>query len=394
MYGGYTEWDTIPNIATGIFHKLSKNINQSFSGIQKENGPSLAIEQMSQKVVGYCRKFVCDVTRRTLILDEEQERELEQEVQQEREPDRPRRAEAAKPSIDANVTRFLEIGPTAQVCTRLAHLPAAFCNTILEKYLQVQAWGKDIYVSKDFIQTVENQAISSNVDDYLKAPHWIISHTDKEKSKTTLLIISAYEANETIPTFRKGKRMCVLHMFAARRFPDQRNLFSIERLLVTSRRYPRACTAAASTGRNSLLGISRLDQPRNLLTRAANEQNNEIAFGNNIDWLYSELVLFAGSLYFENKTEQDEYARFMGIIPHKRTEEEQRIFDEGKAEGSAAFLKRDVREELDPTWNEHCKFQQNPTNLALNIIKIRHDGCWQKKSHIGQILLKSMKTFE
>ena len=171
------------------------------------------------------------------------------------------------------------------------HLPRALDNTALAQIVQVGAWNPNIRVSRDFNRVVVSYPLSR--DQFLRAPHWIVScvvppnehdgdNEDEQQPHTSLLIISAFEANELMPAFRRGTS-CVrtrLHMFAARLHDTQSTLFHDTLLSLPADHSPP-------------LPYSELLDP--------------------------ELLLFSGSIYFEGREEERAYCRFLGLRPHPRT---------------------------------------------------------------------------
>lgn len=98
-------------------------------------------------------------------------------------------------------------------------------------------------------------------------------------------------------------------------------------------------------------------------------------------------------LYFADEKEQNAYCEFLGLIPRPWTQEQKIAFEDGFIEecGYVPIRKRNYPETISQCVSQ-CKFKDNPTDLAIKLIKAHHQQL-PKDSHVASILNRGIKTF-
>lgn len=252
------------------------------------------------------------------------------------------------PQLDPKVEHFIRNGvANLYESASFIRLPKGFMRTKLKEILQENAWGHNIFVTKDFTMVIKNEA-GTNEDEYIRPVWWIVS-AGGQSSAEKLLIISPYEANAYISIFRQVSTATTLHMFAPR----------------------------LSASQSSLMDIRHLQLPPTT--------NTSIGY-----LLKAEISLFAGSLYFENADEQSAYCEFMGLIPRPRTDKHEEAFENGLIT-VIGFVPKENRH-ISMGIQANCKFDICPDKLAIQIIN-RRTLFLPRESHVSLIITEAKKSF-
>lgn len=182
------------------------------------------------------REKARDVVRYTQFLDEEYEKELEYELEQNREVCRPQTQVPVKPQFNTLLKKFCgQAGGRWKVFKQLeadgtiARLPLALRNTELYPAIknELDAWDENLWVTKDFRLVVQpNPDIKD--DEFLRPVWWIVRvNADNQHDKDTIILISQFETNELISTFRTHpESKATLHMFSAKLSRSQSTLIN------------------------------------------------------------------------------------------------------------------------------------------------------------------------
>lgn len=333
------------------YTKMSRKLNNS----NKQQQPFLS--STLEFVAARLKECIPDTKRFSHILDEEQEKELEYELEEQREVKRPGKAYAVMPESNEVLADFLRHGmKNRKRWSKLLneklvmHLPNALEKTSLwpglSKNRKSEAkWGNVIYATADFVKVVNTQNIKA--DEFLRPVWWIVSvNSSGEDTKSILLLLSPYEVNSFLPIFRENPST-TLRMYSPRLKPDL-NI-------------------------NTMINCKTLQLPFNSETE-------------DIEGLVeSQLSVFAGTIYFENKVQVENYCTFLGIIPSPFNEIYQQAFDKEQISLNG-FVRPQFRSICDHIKNG-CPFKKNPDKLVCEIIERRH-GFLPNNSHVSKIVVE------
>lgn len=345
---------------------LTKLMKQKFSKL-KEMYPLHAdvgswVKSNGDQIVKILEKYIPETERYTQLLDEEQEKELEHELEEQREVHRPGKSTPMVPAINDTLKLLFKYGLNNNTIktfkslknnNEILHLPYGLEKTTMWTIAQKDSWGRKIYVTKDFNSVIIKNQAKDKEDEFLRPVWWIVSinsSVDYHCGSPILLVLSPHECNHFISIFRSSDVNSTLHMYSPRTQMYQ----------------------------SLLINNKKLQMP--LL--------KEVKC---IDYGYlSELTLFAGSIYFDSKEEQDAYSSFLGMIPRPRSTEHQKAFDDQliTSNGFVSPENRHISSELS-NW---CKFNGNPDQLVVKIAETRV-GFLPCESHVSLLVNESKKRF-
>lgn len=318
---------------------------------------------IEQRVTPKLGKMVPGELRYTAALEEQQEKVLENELDENRDVVHPQPRTPLKPCFEPELKNFVEI--SSDRCSafselkktkKIETLPHALKNAEIFSIVEpeLSAWDERIFVTKDFMSVIDLGADDKD-DKYLRPVWWIVHVSadadDKEewlnvhKITDAYVVISPFECKSLLPVFRECK-MSSLHMFCAKLSKQQEKLINNKALILPQ---------------NSNMP----DIPIEILV---------------------QISMFAGSMYFDNENEQNEYCNFMGFIPEPRTPEQERIFDRLKLKTS--FIPIRDREDFPAI---SSRFKENPEKIAIGLIE-RRFGNSRKRSHVESIIFEAKKS--
>jgi hypothetical protein len=143
-------------------------------------------------------------------MAEEQEREVDHEVEQERQVERPLKAQAAPHVIHEDIREFVRTGNLPMSSSHISRLLAPL--GMAEALNSTTEWSPFPLATEDFITTIRGSS-NKSLTDYLRPVNWTLSSGSGKKS--TVVVISPYEANELLPIIRRLKKVR-LHVYAPR----------------------------------------------------------------------------------------------------------------------------------------------------------------------------------
>ena len=290
-----------------------------------------------KKILKKCSDFISNEKRYAQLLEEEQEVELEIEQEEEVEIVRPAILEHVNNELDKYVEKFVMTGRLTNYNQNFLPLPVGLKNSSIFENIQQEAWGKNIYVTKDFIKTVKS--IHSG-DDYLKSPKWLVVSI-YEKSMD-VVILSSFEANLLFSyTKPENDPKTAFFMYLPRIRPKQLQLFS----------------------------CNNFSLPQTII---------------------QQISVFGGSQYFETKEEIDAYLNFLGFCPQPRTEFQQTCFENNKIHPNG-FVPLEFRELVFEGQENLSKFVEDPCRIVCKIVEIRNYGIVSKFGHHLEILLSGRR---
>lgn len=310
------------------------------------------VDNMNRNVVRKkLKELAPDVKRFTHALDEEQEKELEQEVEEQTQIEPPPDAHPADPNFDKRLVELVlnGIGRTfhdMKADGALLSIAASLMNTQMLKFCKNNndGWTHNMFVTKDFQTVVDTQ---SQV--FLRPVSWIAC-IKSPASKDILIMLSSYECNCLLSAFRKSSNS-TLFMYRPRLSSFHSNLLNESKLQLT--------------GMSTTNAIDAKDA--------------------------AQVGVFAGSMYFENEIEQNAYCGFLGLIPKPWTSEVEDASKEGVFDDNCFVYKRKRNHpEIISKCVGQCKFESNPIQMAIALIKFHHQSLL-KKSHVDYILNRGIK---
>lgn len=316
------------------------------------------VEKMKNDVVIKKLKAMSgtDVKRFTHALDEEQEKELEQETEEQRQVERPPDAKPADPKFDKRLEKLILNGGADNLLDDLKNgktllsIAASLANTQMSEYCEnmENAWASHLLVTKDFTMVIDTK--SQVCADFLRPVCWI-ARIDNPGAEDILILISSFECNILMPAFRKSINS-TLFMYRPRLSNLHCNLIHEAGLCVTG-----------------------------MTTTNAIDIQNEVQIG-----------VYSGLMYFANEIEQNAYCTFLGLHPRPWTRDEENAHADGIIDenGFIPNRKRHYPEAISLGAAE-CQFEQNPTDLAIKLIKAHH-RLLPKDSHVASILNRGIKA--
>ena len=261
-------------------------------------------------------------------MAEEQEREVDREVEpgRVRVAERPPKVEPAEHMIHADIREFVETGNLPESPTHIFPLLAPInMAKALDSTIE---WSPTPLASADFM-TVTEDSNGVTLTDFLRPVNWILSSGLGKDS--TVVVISPYEANELLPIIRKSNKVR-LHIYAPRVTFSMRSFSDL-----TFHSIP-----------NSLAGG--WSPPAHVRT---------------------ELNLFAGQLFFDNKLEYERLCVLLALSSaHPGAE---------KAELDGFVL---------PAYRtgKSSPFAKSKIPILKKLIELRQKGKGYHRTHLGQIL--------
>jgi hypothetical protein len=145
-------------------------------------------------------------------MAEEQEREVHREIEIiiPTRSKRPPKVQPAQHIIHAEILEFIETGELPKSPTYISPLLAPL-NMVRSLESTIE-WSPSPLATADFITTVLDSS-GEGLTEYLRPVNWILSSGSGKKS--TIVVISPYEANELLPVIRESNKVR-LHIYAPR----------------------------------------------------------------------------------------------------------------------------------------------------------------------------------
>ncbi|CAF4349773.1 unnamed protein product [Rotaria sp. Silwood2] len=297
----------------------------------------------------------------TQLLDEEQQRELEreQETEEERQQVRPIAAVPCEPILHHEVMNLCE---TQGPMLNLSHLPNVFCSiadafigTTFYRESQPGCWQENLWVTTEFKRVIQTKGES--LDPFLRPPRWVLIYRNQH-----IIFLSPYEANELMDRLQ----------YLYHKSPSDKLMQTTLRLLL-----PR-------TRRDQSI----LFNTRTLTIPPLISSDPEIPdYSIPIEVLVA-LFAFNGTIYFENKREQDAYCKFLGLCLKPRNEIEINAFDNGWINIDGFVENLDHRQQLQL---HQCRFSFNPLIFIRKLIENRNQAHAPLSSHVGSIIINAIK---
>jgi hypothetical protein len=163
------------------------------------------IRALHKAILERCEKYLAQDKRHSNLLDEEQERELDQDKEVEASVQLPGpRTPAAH--IETPQLKKLFTHPTTNIdeLVPVTHpIEDAFLHTcVARSNPDLDVWDSRIIVTRDYLVTVNEIQISSQRDEFVRVPHYFLSVHSEAQFKVAILV-SMREANELLQEMSK-----------------------------------------------------------------------------------------------------------------------------------------------------------------------------------------------
>ncbi|CAF1228031.1 unnamed protein product [Adineta steineri] len=293
--------------------------------------------------------------RLSQLLDEEQQRELEQELEEERQLKRLPPAEAYSPILHQEIKRLSNTEDTMMDLTQFPNifrpLPDAFIDTTFHLNCQSNSWSSNLWITTEFQRIITTKG--EPLDSFLRTPRWLLVYRNQQ-----YIFVNALEANWLIGRLRSNKSPTTTLRLLLPRIKKNQSI---------------------------LVNTSTLTVPPLI-----NFPNEATAVNIPFDYLV-QLFIFNGTLFFDNVTEQTEYCQCLRLCPKPRTEKEEKAFEKRWID-SDGFIS-------DPRYYHHlqiaqARFKSNPLAFIKQVIDNRNNSHVPLSSHVGSIIFKSLKLIK
>ena len=293
------------------------------------------------------------------LLDEEQQRELEQELEEERQWKLPLPAQPCQPILHNEIKSLCDVqGPDLSL-SRLplvfSTLTDAFRGTTFYPECQPRAWQRNLWVSTEFTRVITTRGEA--LDSFLRPPRWMVIYRNKH-----MIFVSPYEANSLIP---------ILHKLHKKKQIEEPMTTTLRLILPRLRR-----------DQSILVNNLTLTIPPSIRS-----DYSPILFLIAPESL-AELFVFNGTLYFDTDHEQTAYCQFLGVCPKPRTTIEETTFENGLISVDGFVEEFRVRQLLRI---DQCRFNSNPLLLIRKLVENRNNMHAPLKSHVGKLILNATK---
>jgi len=262
-------------------------------------------------------------------MAEEQEREVDHEMEQEHHIERPSKVEPALHVIHQDTREFVREGSLRRA---FRHFPTLLTPIDMANILRLTNECSPSLATVDFITTI----LGSNdegLTDYLRPVNWILSSGSGKHS--TVVVISPYEANALLPVIRKSNKVR-LHIYTPRVTSSMRSFSDLAFHTIPDSPNPTQSQSWSA--------------PAHIRT---------------------ELNLFAGQLYFDNREEYKRVCRLLALwIAHPGAE------------------RCEVDGFVPPRYRTGGSSPLTTSKIAIlkRLIAFRRKGLGYSRTHLGQIL--------
>ena len=328
-YGKYRSAGDLEGLRTAWLQSEAQTLEETYwiaSGT-KVNTEIHSVPFLSERI----KELNPDVVELVHVrMAEEQEREVNHELEKEHliAYHRPRKAKPAPHTTHKEIRRFVQTGqlPDSYEST---HMSPLLVPINMAKVLDsTTEWSPSPLATVDFTTTTSNPC-SIGLTEYLRPVNWVLSSGSGKNS--TVVVISPYEANELLPIIRKSNTVR-LHIYAPRVRSSMRSF-------------------------SDLTFYSIPDSLENSWSAPAHVR--------------TELNLFAGQLYFDNRQEYKRVCELLGLkMAHPGAE------------------RSDVDGFVPPAYRTggSSPFARSRIPILKKLIGLRQKGTGYHRTNLGQIL--------
>ncbi|UJR20208.1 hypothetical protein I4U23_023339 [Adineta vaga] len=293
-------------------------------------------------------------TRLSQLLDEEQQRELEQELEEERQLERPPPVKPHPAVLYEEIKRLGDISGTVMDLTQFPQvfrpLSYAFIDTTFQSLCQANSWSSNLWISTEFQRVISTKGES--LDPFLRPPRWVLIYRNQH-----IIFVNALEANWLIGRL-------------------QSNSSPITTLRLLLPRVKRIQSILVNTATLTVPPTIQLPKDSIFLTKSLE--------------LLVQFFIFNGTLFFETDDEQTTYCECLSLCPKPRTNNEEEAFQNGWIDIDGYVDNAEHRRQLRIN---RVLFNSNPLLFIKTLLEIRNNAHATITSHIGSIILNSMKLF-
>jgi hypothetical protein len=290
--------------------------------------------------------------RLSQLLDEEQQRELEQELEEERQLARPPPVVPCEPILHEEIKKLSDRRGNMMTLSQFASvfqpLTYAFTGTTFYDDCQTNSWEKKLWVSTEFQRVIKTKGESLNP--FLRPPRWIIAYRNQH-----LIFVSAFEANWLIHRLQTNNSSITTLRLLLPRIKRVQSIFVNTPTLTIP-----PSIAPSNSCKFYLVPLKSLVQ----------------------------LFIFNGTLYFETSAEQRAYYQCLGLCPKPRTPIEEEAYENRWIAVDGFVKEREHRHHLQL---HQARFDSNPLTFVKNVTENRNNSHAPITSHVGSIILNSYK---
>jgi len=308
--------------------------------------------EIKQSVLKRLKDYGGTKQRLGQLLDEEQQRELEQELEEERQLQRPSPVKPCLPILHEEIKKLCELNEVIDIANLplvFRSLTYAFTDTTIAKHCQPNSWLSNIWVSTEFQRVIATKGESLNP--FLRPSRWIVVYRNQE-----IIFLSPFEANWLMGRLKF----------------NESSITTLRLLLPRIKRI-----------QSIFVNAPNLTIPP--LIKFSNENIATFFIPN--EWLV-QLFIFNGTIYFGNVDEQTAFCQCLSLCPKPRTQEEEEAFEKGWISSDSFVTDPEHRSLLQ--FNQ-ARFRLNPLAFIKEVIENRNNSHATVTSHVGSIILNSTK---
>ncbi|CAF3964773.1 unnamed protein product [Adineta steineri] len=334
----------------GVSREL-RTIADNYIGRYKECNYKLSTET-HDAVLKRLNEYNGTKQRLCQLLDEEQQRELEQELEAEQQLARPLPGKPHKPILNEEIKSLCNENDPRLNLSRLSKvfrsLSFAFDRTPLFNACQPSSWQRNLWVSTEFQRVVKST--EESLSSFLRPPRWIVVYRNED-----IIFVSAFEANWLMGQLQSNKS-------------------SVTTLRLLLPRTKRVQSIFVNT-------------PTLMIPPSIELSNTNMIYYIPVELLV-QLFVFNGTLYFETVDEQIAYCQCLGLCPKPWTTKEEEAFENGwiSIDGFVQKPKHRLQLQLN-----QARFPSNPLTFIKQLIETRNNSHPPITSHVGSIIFNSHK---
>ncbi|CAF2934843.1 unnamed protein product [Rotaria sp. Silwood2] len=306
--------------------------------------------QLPQAVIERLHALGGTKTRLAHLLNEEQERELEEE--EERQLIRPPSFSPCEPVLHPEIEQLCHVNENMMDLTRYPNvfrsLTYAFTGTTFLQDCQVNSWQENVWVSTEFQRVIETKAEPLNP--FLCPLRWLIVYRNRH-----VVFISLCEANWLLARLYSNARR--------KEVRNSANSTTLRLLLPRTKRIQSIFINTPTLTIPALIASIDDDAP---------------FFQILIEWLV-QFFIFNGTLYFETVNEQTAYCQCLALCPRPYTDRE-----------NTAFKRSWIAEDGFVSQLEH-RHWLNIIGARFQLIENRNKSYASFTTHVESIIFNAQK---
>jgi hypothetical protein len=314
---------------------IIKDMDNAIQKILIKSSSLNFFKKNSAKIIHKLDEFVQNLKAFiTSYFNEEQELEMEIEKHEEKEVEESPCAEPLENELELDVLRFVLEGEYNRNSKSFISLSNSLDESSLERLMHHKAWSDQVFTTKDFSKTVEK---NDNTDSYLRQPRWLCYNQDLN----VILIMSEYETNKLLP-YVKGSKYNSIALLLPRCRKNQKRIISFSNIEIPS-------------------------------------------------YLLEQISIYAGSLYFNSKEEEENFLSFISFCPSSNNPPYLSLINKNGYVGEKfkkTIFKNIKEENLSKLYSE-----SDPSEMIIKLYELRNYGVIPKSSHHLEILLRGKKMY-